>query len=147
METALSYTVLQQQNASFRNTAGVSEGNRGAGFHPAFYDTENRTADIARLGDGTPAPCHLLDGVPDDWVMKRDRSGKVITIKPSIVAGFIRNGRFYTREQALRISNSWRQARRPGVRLTSCAGEAGRRWQRNNFGPVATGNDQDSSEV
>jgi hypothetical protein len=147
METALSYTVLHQQNTSFRNTGGVSQGNRSAGFQPAFYDTQNRTADVARLGDRTPAPCHLLDGVPDDWVMKRDRSGKVITVKPSIVAGFIRNGRFYTREQALRISNCQLQVRRPGARLTKCAREAGCRWRLNNFAALTSGNNQGSLEV
>ena len=102
MEAPLSYEILCQQNVTFRNTGGVSQENRGAGFHPAFYDTLNRTADIARLRDGTPAPCHILDGVPDDWVMQRGPFGRVIAVKPSIVSGFIRNGRFYTREQAVR---------------------------------------------
>jgi len=134
METALSDRVLHRQNTSYRNTAGVSQENRDAGFHPAFYDTQYRTADIARLRDGTPAPCHLLDGVPDDWVLKRDRSGKVITVKPSVVAGFIRNGRFYTREQALRISNG-------------CAGETGCRLRHNTLAALASGSNQESSEV
>lgn len=127
MEVPLSYEILCQQNASFRNTAGVSQANRSAGFHPAFYDTLNRTADIARLRDGTPAPCHILDGVPDDWVMKRDQFGRVITVRPSIISGFIRNGRFYTREQASRISNQWRQAQRPEAQLTGVPQRPNRR--------------------
>ena len=61
MGTPLSYWVLRQQNATFRNTGGVSQGNRDAEFNPAFYDTQHRTADIARLRDGTAALLPVRD--------------------------------------------------------------------------------------
>lgn len=100
MKKPLSNQLLNQQNVTFKNTGGVSEGNKGEGFRPAFYDTQQQRAEIARFANGTPAPFHLLEGVPEDWVTKRDSCGKVIAVKVSVIAGFIRNGIFYTRDQA-----------------------------------------------
>jgi hypothetical protein len=48
------------------------------------------------------APIHLLSGLPPEWVVTRDAAGGVSAVKPSIVAGFLRDGRFYTREEAAR---------------------------------------------
>jgi hypothetical protein len=48
------------------------------------------------------APIHLLCGLPAEWVVSRDAAGGVSAVKPSIVAGFLRDGRFYTREEAAR---------------------------------------------
>ncbi len=103
MKTQLSYQTLLEQNARFRNSGGVSNENRGQGFRPAFYDSQSHRTELARFADGTPAPCHLLEGLPVDWVTERASSGTAIAVKPSIVAGFIRDGRFYTREQAARF--------------------------------------------
>lgn len=100
MKQVLSYQELDRQNTKFKNTGGVSEENRGDDFHPAFYDTLLERAELARFSDGTPAPMHILDGLPNDWVIERNSSGKVVAVKSSIIAGFIRNGVFYTREQA-----------------------------------------------
>ena len=100
MKQALTQQVLRQQNNKFKNTGGVSEGNRDDGFHPAFYDTQCDRAEVSCFSDGTPAPVHVLEGVPEDWVTKRDCSGKVAAIKASIISGFIHHGMFYTREQA-----------------------------------------------
>lgn len=58
-------------------------------FSPAFLDTETRTVYRSRFFDGRPAPCHLLEGLPPAVVGKR-----------SLVCGFLRKGRFYTRAQA-----------------------------------------------
>jgi hypothetical protein len=46
------------------------------------------------------APIHLLCGLPDEWVVTRDSAGCVSSVKASVVAGFLRDGRFYTRQQA-----------------------------------------------
>ena len=43
---------------------------------------------------------HLLDGLPEEWVVQRDTTGRVSAIKDTVIAGFLRNGLFYTREQA-----------------------------------------------
>jgi hypothetical protein len=91
---------LCKENYAFKGTGGVSEENRSRGFMPAFYDFESGVIHIARFRDGSPAPMHLLDGLPNEWVKERLPSGRVTLIKNSIVAGFLNEGRFYTREQA-----------------------------------------------
>ena len=91
---------LEQQNKRFAGTGGVSQGNRCLGFVPAFYDQETGSTYLSRLSDGSPAPCHTLDGLPDEIVVARDLSGRVEAIKGSVIAGFVRQNEFYTREQA-----------------------------------------------
>ncbi len=100
MKKSLTNKLLRKQNVTFKNTGGVSQENRSEGFRPAFFDAQQQRAEVARFSNGTPAPFHLLEGVPEDWVTQRDSCGKVIAVKASVIAGFIRNGIFYTREQA-----------------------------------------------
>jgi hypothetical protein len=100
MKQAFGTAALRQQNRTYAGTGGVSMGNRSHGFAPAFYDTQSHVAVISRYANGNPAPVHILDGVPAEWVVNRDEHGKVRTVKNSVIAGFIRFGRFYTREQA-----------------------------------------------
>ena len=55
---------------------------------------------ISRFVNGTTAPLHILEGLPEAWVVARDASGQVTAVKDSVIAGFLRQGKFYTREQA-----------------------------------------------
>ncbi|MGB8437647.1 MAG: hypothetical protein WCE38_25670 [Burkholderiales bacterium] len=91
---------LEQENLNYRGTGGVSAGSRPLGFQPAFADRETRATYLSRFADGRPAPCHLLDGLPDELVLSRGTSGRVAAVKPSLVSGFMRGGLFYTREEA-----------------------------------------------
>jgi hypothetical protein len=100
MNTLLTTDTLRKQNLAFVGTGGVSEENRSSGFRPAFFDLASGRAALARFADGRPAPMHLLDGLPEEWVVQRDAAGRVRAIKDSVIAGFVRDGRFYTREQA-----------------------------------------------
>ena len=100
MHNLLTTETLRKQNLAFVGTGGVSEENRSGGFLPAFYDRATGRAVLARFADGRPAPMHLLDGLPDEWVAERDATGRISAIKISVVAGFVRDGFFYTREQA-----------------------------------------------
>lgn len=104
MQQLLTNSRLSRENLFFMGTGGVSLGNRCVGFLPAFFDTETGVSDLARFMDGRPAPCHLLDGVRREWVAKRDAEGRVMALKPSIVSGFLRNGSFYTRQQAAEVT-------------------------------------------
>jgi hypothetical protein len=88
----------------FRGTGGVSEDNRSLGFRPAYLNTETGETVVSRFADGALAPVHVLDGLPDDWVVARDRGGNVREVLASILAGFVRGGRFYTREAAARVA-------------------------------------------
>ena len=96
----LSARALRQQNRGFRGTGGVSAENRSLGFAPAFRDTQTGAVYRACFADGRPAPMHLLEGLPPAVVAARDAAGRATAIQPSVRAGFVRDGRFYTREQA-----------------------------------------------
>jgi hypothetical protein len=94
--------VLHRQNTVFRGSGGVSPENQGCGFVPAFLDQETGSVYPARFADGRPAPMHLLDGLPDEVVVSRRACGHIQALKPSVIAGFLRRERFFTREQAAR---------------------------------------------
>jgi hypothetical protein len=100
MNEPLSNATLMEENLAYVGTGGLSQENRSAGFIPAFYDPETGRAEIARFADGRPAPMHLLEGLPKEWVKKRDTAGRASVIKGSVVSGFIRGAYFYTRKQA-----------------------------------------------
>ena len=85
---------------AYRGTGGCSEENGDLGFRPAFRDDDNGIVYRACFLDGTPAPFHLLDGLPDEVVVTRAESGRVVAVKGSLVSGFVRFGRFYTRDEA-----------------------------------------------
>ena len=91
---------IKAQNRRYEGTGGVSQENRGGGFLPAFADTVTGATYPSRFADGRPAPIHLLDGLPAELVVARSASGRVTVVKDSVVAGFLRAGRFYTRAQA-----------------------------------------------
>lgn len=96
----LSARTLRRQNRRFRGTGGVSAENWTLGFAPAFLDTATDQVYRACFADGRPAPMHLLEGLPQAVVAVRDASGRALALKPTVVAGFVRADRFYTREQA-----------------------------------------------
>ena len=100
--SAAAWTVddLAADSESYRGTGGVSEENGGLGFRPAFLDAGTGNVYRSRFQDGTPAPFHLLDGLPDELVLSRNEYGRVAAVRASLVSGFVRCGRFYTREEA-----------------------------------------------
>ena len=100
MNKPLTTETLRRQNLAFVGAGGISQENRSVGFRPAFHDLASGRSALARFADGSPAPMHLLDGLPEEWVVQRDTTSRVIAIKDTVIAGFLRNGRFYTREQA-----------------------------------------------
>jgi hypothetical protein len=102
MDQPLTTETLRAENRRYRDSSGISPNNRCAGFAPAFCDCETGRTELSRFAGGLPAPCHLIDGLPNDWVVKRDTVGHTVAIKTSVIAGFVRDGRFYTREQAAR---------------------------------------------
>ncbi len=99
-KTELTPAALLQQNEIFRGSGGVSEENRAQGFKPAFYDMETGVVHPSCFASGLPAPMHLLDGLPQELVLSRLDCGRVTVAKSGVVAGFVRQGHFFTREQA-----------------------------------------------
>ena len=95
--------ILGIESSNFRGTGGVSGGNRRDGFRPAFLDTDTDTVHLSCFRDGRPAPFHLLDGLPDELVLRRTATGGAEAVKSTVVSGFVRSGRFYTRQEAAQI--------------------------------------------
>ncbi len=100
MARAMTADQLERENACFRATGGVSQCNRDYGFRPAFLDADTGTVYLSRNLDGSLAPFHRLDGLPEELIQERDAGGRVLVVKSSVVSGFERDGCFYTREQA-----------------------------------------------
>ena len=97
---AMTNARLGQENRTFHGTGAVSAGNREEGFRPAFRDVETGRVYASCFVTGQPAPFHLLDGLPDDVVVARHASGRVAAVKATIASGFVRQGRFFTRDEA-----------------------------------------------
>ena len=100
MNQPLTETRLKRENLAFSGTPGVSRENRSSGFRPAFYDSETERVEISRFMNGQPAPIHMIDGLPENWIVERDADFRAIAIKRSVTAGFVRGDIFYTRSQA-----------------------------------------------
>lgn len=91
---------LRGDNQRFQGSGGGSPNNRAKSFRPAFLDSATGRVYPSRFANGTFAPVHLLDGLPEEVVQQRDTSGTIIAVKETVFAGFIRGQQFYTREQA-----------------------------------------------
>lgn len=104
MRGVLTQLTLRDENRLYAESGGVSQHNRGLGFRPGFLNRATGEIAPSCYVDGCPAPIHLLDGLPESWVERRDPSGHVLAIHAEVVAGFIRNDQFYTRDQAARAA-------------------------------------------
>lgn len=104
---SFSMVQLARQNASFCGTGGVSLNSRSAGFRPAFIDKATGAVYLSCNPDGSCAPFHRLDGLPPELVEARDPTGRVIAVKPSIEAGFERDGRFFSRAEAAAVVDAF----------------------------------------
>jgi hypothetical protein len=98
---------LQHENVVHTGSGGRSQENSGLGFKPAFLDFPTQKVYPSRFADGRLAPFHLLDGLPDEVVVDRAASGRVVTAKATLISGFVRNGFFYTRAAAARAAREW----------------------------------------
>ncbi|NEX22500.1 hypothetical protein G3480_19675 [Thiorhodococcus mannitoliphagus] len=92
---------LRDENLLYANTRGISQNNQSLGFRPGYLNSCNGECALSRFSDGSLAPVHLLEGLPEHWIRRRDQAGKVTQLEPGIVSGFIREGRFFTREEAM----------------------------------------------
>jgi hypothetical protein len=97
---SVSLLTLARENNRFAESGGVSGGNRQQEFCPAFCDRRTGRVCLSCFADGRPSAIHTFDGLPGELVERRDDQGRVIAVCPSIEAGFVRDGCFYTRGQA-----------------------------------------------
>ncbi len=77
------------------------------GFQPAYFDFLTQTIYPSLFADGTPAPFHILEGLPSEVVVDRARSGRVVTTKATLLAGYERNGFFYANATVARAIVEW----------------------------------------
>jgi hypothetical protein len=98
---------LQHENVVHTGTGGRSQESSGLGFKPAFLDFQTQKIYPSRFADGRLAPFHLLDGLPDEVVVDRASSGRVVTAKATLISGFVRNGFFFTRAAAAKAAKEW----------------------------------------
>lgn len=112
MKRVMNEQALRHENILHLGTGGRSEENAGLGFRPAFYDFATQKIYPSLFANGRPAPCHLLDGLPDELVVDRTASGRVTSVKATVISGFVRNGYFYTRTAAARAVAEWTPAPR-----------------------------------
>lgn len=106
----MSEELLKRENERHAGTGGRSQENRDLGFRPAFLDFETQIIYPSRFADGRPAPVHMLDGLPDDVIVDRTPTGRVVCAKASLISGFVRNGFFYTRTAAAKAAAEWSHA-------------------------------------
>ena len=90
---------LARENDCFADTQGISENNRSRHFVPAFRDQLTGETHASVFADGRPAAVHLVDGVPDHWVVSRDKDEHVTAVLETVISGFLRDGVFFTREE------------------------------------------------
>jgi hypothetical protein len=76
-------------------------------FLPAFLDFLSQRIYPARFADARIGQVHVFDGLPDELVADRAASGRVIRLKPTVMAGYVRNGFFYTSASATRAAAEW----------------------------------------
>ncbi|MEW5755978.1 MAG: hypothetical protein AB1810_06700 [Pseudomonadota bacterium] len=104
---------IHQQGLKYQGTGGCSQVSSPLGFQPAFLDTATRTIYLSRFADGRLAHLHILDGLPEELVVERAEDGRVLTIKPSLVSGFAKDGRFYTRDECASLLASMERNEAP----------------------------------
>ena len=104
LEQDCSPDTLQIENRAFRGTAGISKNNRAQGFVPGFMDLSTGRIYRSRFKDGSPAPVHSLDGLPDTLILAWGSGGVVTAVKSTVISGFLRGGRFLTRAEAAKAA-------------------------------------------
>jgi len=98
--------ILAKENLEFTGTGGISKENQSLGFSPAFCDTETGQIYLSCNKDGTPATIHMLDGLPEELIIERDQQDNIVAVKSSVIPGFVKDDKFYTREQAADLANN-----------------------------------------
>lgn len=94
---------LELENLAFGTTAGVSRNNSEAGYIPAFLDKKTGLIEISRLKNGCPSSIHIISWLPKKWASSLASDGSVQSLRLGIIAGFVRDGIFYTREEAAEL--------------------------------------------
>ena len=101
------------KNRCHNSLLGVGHRGQEGVLQPAFRDASTGVIYPSRFADGRPAPMHVWDGLPESAILERAPDGRVAVLKQTVVAGFSRGGRFYTREQAAFVRGGHAPCRLP----------------------------------
>lgn len=93
---------VKRASDAYIGTCGESRTAGRSRFVPAFRSEHDGRVELARLPDGRPAPMHLIIALPREWAVRVDAEGGVLQLIDGITAGFCRDGKFYTRDEAAR---------------------------------------------
>lgn len=88
---------------AYREIPEMTGGAAVLGFLPAFRDLHTEEVHLSVDETGALAAIHLLEHLPDYWVVERDAAGRITALRDGIVAGFMRQGRFFTRSELARL--------------------------------------------
>ncbi len=99
MGKLLTHARLAWENHRHKNTSGISRNCRHNGYLPAFQNRLTGETRMSTFADGSPASVHLLDGLPNHWVVSRDDDNHVLAVLDTVVSGFVRDGEFFTRDE------------------------------------------------
>ena len=77
------------------------------GFVPAYMDMATFRIYPARDAQGRPTLHHCPDGLHPSFVWARDVRGQPIVVKPTLCAGYVRHGFFYTLASTARALREW----------------------------------------
>ena len=92
-------TILRELQVTQTGVFSGAEDTAFYGLLPAFQDLETGETHLSLDADGSLATTHLPHGLPASWVTQRDEQGQVVAVKASIIAGYLRGGRFFSQEQ------------------------------------------------
>jgi len=93
---SMSQSQVEQQQGMYDRMGGAVFHDASFGFMPAFLDLKTRETHLSAYKDGEPAVIHILDGLPGHWISEWGTDGRAVALKSSVIAGFMRNCRFYT---------------------------------------------------
>jgi len=92
----MSHHQAVQQQGRYNQFNGAVFSDVSFGFMPAFKNLINQQVHLSTDSNGELSVMHLFDGLPDHWINERDNKGRALTLKSEIIAGFMRDARFYT---------------------------------------------------
>jgi len=100
------HQVVQQQDV-YHQFNGAVFSDVSFGFMPAFKNIKEQQVHLSRDADGQLSLMHLFDGLPEHWIYEKDRQGRALSLKSDVIAGFMRDAKFYTLSEILHdISDS-----------------------------------------
>lgn len=77
------------------------------GFSPAYMDMATCQVHVARDANGRRTLHHCLDGLDPSYVWARNVQGHVLVVKPTLRAGYVRGGFFYSLASTARALREW----------------------------------------